>query len=164
LFKECCAVAEKPIFLTKEGKAKLESELATLINEKRPEIAEQISQAKEAGDISENAAFEDAKHQQGMIEGRIQELQYMLKHAQMIDEGAHSASDGVQLGCRVTVADPEGHDERYFLVGSAEAKPADGRISNESPMGKALLGHRIGDAVEVTTPSGKLTFTVKAIE
>ena len=157
-------MAEKPIFLTEEGKAKLEGELATLINEKRPEIAEQIRQAKEAGDITENAAFEDAKHQQGMIEGRIQELEYMLKHAQMIDVGAHSASEGVQLGCRVTVSNPEGHDERYFLVGSAEASPASGRISNESPMGKALLGHRIGDAVEVSAPTGKLTFTVKSIE
>ena len=157
-------MAEKPIFLTKEGKAKLEAELATLVDEKRPEIAEQIRHAKEAGDISENAAFEDAKHQQGMIEGRIQELEYMLKHAQMIDEGKHAAADGVQLGCRVTVLDAKGHQERYFLVGSAEAQPAAGRISNESPMGKALLGHRIGDAVEVSTPSGKLQYTVKAIE
>ncbi|HLG68889.1 MAG TPA: transcription elongation factor GreA [Chloroflexota bacterium] len=157
-------MAEKPIFLTQEGKAKLESELATLVNEKRPEIAEQIRQAKEAGDISENAAFEDAKHQQGMIEGRIQELEYMLKHAQMIDEGAHAASEGVQMGCKVTVLDADGHEQRYFLVGSAEAKPGEGRISNESPLGKALLGHRIGDAVEVAAPSGKLTYTVKAIE
>ncbi len=157
-------MAEKPIFLTQEGKAKLEGELATLVNEKRPEIAEQIRQAKEAGDISENAAFEDAKHQQGMIEGRIQELEYMLKHAQMIDEGAHAAADGVQMGCRVTVLDAEGQEVRYFLVGSAEAKPGEGRISNESPLGKALLGHRIGEAVEVSTPSGKMTYKVKAIE
>ena len=157
-------MAEKPIFLTQEGKAKLEGELATLINEKRPEIAEQIRQAKEAGDISENAAFEDAKHQQGMIEGRIQELEYMLKNAQMIEERVHSASEGVQIGCHVTVLDAEGHEVRYFLVGSAEAKPGEGRISNESPLGKALLGHRIGDKVEVPTPSGKLAFTVKAIE
>jgi len=157
-------VAEKPIFLTKQGKSKLRSELASLVNEKRPQIAEQIKQAKEAGDITENAAFEDAKHQQGMIEGRIQELEYMLKHAQMIDEGKHAAADGVQIGCKVTVLDAEGHEERFFLVGSAEAKPSAGRISNESPLGKALLGHRIGDAVEVTAPSGKLTFTVKAIE
>jgi transcription elongation factor GreA len=157
-------VAEKPIFLTKQGKSKLQSELASLVNEKRPQIAEQIKQAKEAGDITENAAFEDAKHQQGMIEGRIQELEYMLKHAQMIDEGKHAAADGVQIGCKVTVLDAEGHEERFFLVGSAEAKPSAGRISNESPLGKALLGHRIGDAVEVAAPSGKLTFTVKAIE
>jgi transcription elongation factor GreA len=157
-------LADKPVFLTKEGKAKLEAELATLVDEKRPEIAEQIRQAKEAGDITENAAFEDAKHQQGMIEGRIQELEYMLKHAQMIDEGAHSAADGVQIGCKVTVLDAEGQEERYFLVGSAEAKPGAGRISNESPLGRALLGHGVGDKVEVATPSGKLTFTVKAIE
>ena len=158
-------MAEKPIFLTQEGKAKLESELDSLVNVKRPEIAEQIRQAKEAGDISENAAFEDAKHQQGMIEGRIQELEYMLKHAQMIDEGAHAASEGVQIGCHVTVLDPEGSEEKFFLVGSAEAQPSAGRISNESPMGKALMGHRIGDAVEVATPTGaKLKFTVKAIE
>ena len=158
-------MAEKPIFLTKEGKTKLEGELSQLLNVKRPEIAEQIRQAKEAGDISENAAYEDAKHQQGMIEGRIQELEYMLKHAQMIDEGQHSASDGVQIGCKVTVLDADGREERYFLVGSAEAQPGAGRISNESPMGKALLGHRIGDAIEVPTPSGaRLKFTVKAIE
>jgi transcription elongation factor GreA len=157
-------VAEKPVFLTKEGKAKLEGELDALINVKRPEIAEQIRQAKEAGDISENAAFEDAKHQQGMIEGRIQELDYMLKHAEMIEERPHEAAEGVQIGCHVTVLDAEGHEEKFFLVGSAEAHPGAGRISNESPMGKALLGHRIGDAVEVPTPSGKLKFTVKAIE
>ncbi len=157
-------MAEKPIFLTKEGKAKLEAELASLVNEKRPQIADQIRHAKEAGDISENAAFEDAKHQQALLEGRIQEIEYMLKHAQMIDEGKHAASEGVQMGCKVTVLDSEGHEERFFLVGSAEARPADGRISNESPLGKALLGHRIGDAVEVATPSGKRTFTVKAIE
>jgi len=157
-------LAEKPIFLTKEGKAKLEAELASLVNEKRPQIADQIRHAKEAGDISENAAFEDAKHQQALLEGRIQEIEYMLKHAQMIDEGKHAASEGVQMGCKVTVLDSEGHEERFFLVGSAEARPADGRISNESPLGKALLGHRIGDAVEVATPSGKRTFTVKAIE
>ena len=157
-------MAEKPIFLTQEGKAGLEAELSTLLNVKRPEIAEQIRQAKEAGDITENAAYEDAKHQQGMIEGRIQELEYMLKHAQMIAEGAHSPAEGVQIGTHVTVLDVEGHEERYFLVGSAEARPAAGKISNESPMGKALLGHRIGDAVDVATPSGKLRFTVKAIE
>ena len=157
-------MAEKPVFLTQEGKVGLETELETLLNVKRPEIAEWIRQAKEAGDISENAAYEDAKHQQGMIEGRIQELEYMLKHAQMIDEGAHSASEGVQIGTHVTVQDADGREERYWLVGSAEAKPAAGKISNESPMGKALLGHRIGDAVDVTTPSGKLRFTVKAIE
>ncbi|MBV9121230.1 MAG: transcription elongation factor GreA [Chloroflexi bacterium] len=155
---------EKPIFLTQDGKAKLESELETLVSVKRPEIAEQIRQAKEAGDISENAAFEDAKHQQGMIEGRIQELEYMLKHAQMIEEHAHSASEGVQIGHHVTVSGPDGTEERYFLVGSAEARPAEGKISNESPMGRALLGHHVGDGVEVTTPGGKLMFTVKAIE
>ena len=155
---------EKPIFLTQEGKAKLEAELDSLVNVKRPEIAEQIRQAKEAGDISENAAFEDAKHQQSMIEGRILELEYMLKHAQMIEEGVHSASEGVQLGHKITVADVEGREERYFLVGSAEARPAAGKISNESPMGKALLGHHVGEAVDVATPSGKLRFTVKAIE
>lgn len=157
-------MAEKPIFLTKDGKAKLEAELDAMVNVKRPDIAEQIRQAKEAGDISENAAYEDAKHQQGMIEGRIQELEYMLKHAEMIDEGKHAASEGVQLGCRVTVLDADGRNERFFLVGSAEAQPAAGRISNESPMGKALLGHRIGDAVEVAAPSGTLRYTVKAIE
>src|SRR5205823_6788170 len=101
-----------------------------LVNEKRPQIAEQIRQAKEAGDISENAAFEDAKHQQGMIEGRIQELEYMLKHAQMIEERPHAAAEGVQLGCHVTVLDAQGHKEKFFLVGSAEAQPSTGRISN----------------------------------
>ena len=157
-------MAEKPVFLTQDGKAALEGELDSLLNVKRPEIAEQIRQAKEAGDLSENAAYEDAKHQQGMIEGRIQELEYMLKHAQMIEEGVHSATEGVQLGHHVTVLSPDGNEEKYFLVGSAEARPAQGKISNESPMGKALLGHRIGEAVEVAAPSGKLRFTVKAIE
>ena len=157
-------MAEKPIFLTHQGKAALEAELNTLVNVTRPEIAEQIRQAREAGDITENAAYEDAKHQQGMLEGRIQELEHMLKHAQMIEEGVHSASEGVQLGHHVTVTDTDGRDEKYFLVGSAEARPAQGKISNESPMGKALLGHRVGEAVDVATPGGRLKFTVKAIE
>ncbi|HUZ78139.1 MAG TPA: transcription elongation factor GreA [Chloroflexota bacterium] len=157
-------MAEKPIFLTMEGKAKLEGELDVLISQKRPAIAEQIRQAKEAGDISENAAFEDAKHQQGLIEGRIQELEYMLKHAQMIDEGRHAASDGVQLGCKVTITDEGGQDEHYFIVGSAEAQPRTGKISNESPLGKALMGRRVGAKVDVAAPSGNLRYTVKAIE
>ncbi|MDE3077608.1 MAG: transcription elongation factor GreA [Chloroflexota bacterium] len=155
---------EKPVFLTKEGKAKLEGELDVLVNQKRPTIAEQIRQAKEAGDITENAAFEDAKHQQGLIEGRIQELEYMLKRAQMIDEGQHSAAAGVQLGCRVTIEDADGRQEQYLIVGSAEAQPRAGRISNESPLGKALLGRRVGAKVDVAAPSGTLRYSIKAIE
>ncbi|MHB8620965.1 MAG: transcription elongation factor GreA [Chloroflexota bacterium] len=157
-------MAEKPVFLTKEGKAKLESELDMLINQKRPAVADQIREAKEAGDISESAAYEDAKHQQGMVEGRIQELEYMLKHVQMIDEGQHAPSEGVQLGCKVTVLDGSGTEEKFLIVGSAEAQPAAGRISNESPMGKALMGKRVGDTADVNAPSGTLRFSVRAIE
>src|SRR5262249_52230694 len=126
-------MAEKQVFLTKDGKAKLEHELSVLVNEKRPAIAQQIREAKEAGDISESAAYEDAKHQQGMTEGRIQELEYMLKNAQLIEEGAHAASEGVQLGCKVTVAGNDGKAEKYLIAGWDEADPKAGRISNESP-------------------------------
>ena len=156
-------MATKPQYLTPEGKARLEAELDTLINVKRPALADQLREAIEAGDISESAAYEDAKHQQGMLEGRILDLQQILRSAQLIEEAPEGPAQTVGLGAMVTVVGEEGREEQYRLVGSAEARAGDGRISYESPMGKALMGRKAGDEIAVAAPAGTLRFTVKSI-
>ncbi|MGQ9627845.1 MAG: transcription elongation factor GreA [Anaerolineae bacterium] len=152
-------MTEKTIFLTEEGKKKLESELEYLRTVRRLEVAERIHAAKEGGDIMENAGYEDAKNEQAFLEGRIRTLEYILQNAVLIDES--TSTDVVDLGSRVTVLE-EGNEqpENYFIVGSAEVDPASGRISNESPLGRALLGHRVGDTVTVKTPGGSLRFQI----
>lgn len=152
----------KEVFLTPEGRHKLEEELEHLINVKRPEVARRIKEAKEEGDVSENAGYDEAKTQQGFLEGRIQELEHILKIAQVIDEPA--SADRVQLGSTVTVSENgDGDEETFKIVGSAEASPAQGLISNESPLGKALLNKVVGDSIAVHTPGGVLQFKVVAI-
>jgi transcription elongation factor GreA len=155
--------AAKPVYLTPEGRKKLEEELEYLRTVRRAEVAELIGSAKEEGDISENAAYSDAKEQQAFIEGRIRDIEHILKHSIIIDEP--TASDVVVIGSRVTVVE-HGYEEpeTFRIVGSAEADPSSGLISNESPMGRALLGHRVGDLVNVKTPSGDLQFRIVAIE
>jgi transcription elongation factor GreA len=146
-------MAEKPIFLTPEGRAKLEAELEQLKTVRRGEVAERIHAAKEEGDIMENSAYDEAKNEQAFVEGRIMTIEQMLKNAVMIDE-TH-ARDSVGLGSYVTVVERGGgDDEMYQIVGSAEADPTRGRISNESPVGRALLGKRVGDEVQVKIPDG----------
>ncbi|MBM3129222.1 MAG: transcription elongation factor GreA [Chloroflexi bacterium] len=146
-------MAEKPIFLTPEGRAKLEAELEQLKTVRRAEVAEQIHSAKEEGDIMENSAYDEAKNEQAFVEGRILTVEQMLKNAVMIDETR--ASDSVGIGSYVTVVERGGNDdEMYQIVGSAEADPTRGRISNESPVGRALLGKRAGDEVQVKIPDG----------
>lgn len=146
-------MAEKPIFLTPEGRAKLEEELNHLKTTKRAQVAEAIHSAKEEGDIMENSAYDEAKNEQAFVEGRIMTIEQMLKNAVMINETR--ASDIVGVGTYVTVVE-RGHrdDEMYQIVGSAEADPTRGRISNESPVGRALLGKRVGDEVQVKIPDG----------
>ena len=152
----------KEVFLTPEGRQKLEEELSFLVNVRRPEIARRIKEAKDEGDVSENAGYDEAKTQQGFLEGRIQELEHVLKIAKMIDE-PHS-TDRVQMGSTVTVCeDGEGVEETFRIVGSAEASPASGLISNESPLGKALLNKVVGDEITVQTPGGVLHFKIMAI-
>ena len=142
---------EKPVFLTQDGYNRLQEELNFLRNKRRPEVAERIRQAKEFGDINENAEYDDAKNEQGFVEGRILLLEKLLRNASII-EGQH-AKGIVEVGSTVKVHDEYG-DESFTIVGSAEAEPTKGRISMESPVGKALLGRRVGDDVTVTTPGG----------
>lgn len=152
-------MAEKVVPLTAEGKRKIETELHFLLTVRRPEVAEKIHAAKQDGDVSENAGYDAAKEEQAFVEGRIGELQELLKYAVPIDEDVQS--DCVVLGIKVTVQE-DGYDdhETYHIVGAAEADPTDGRISNESPLGKALLGARVGDVVTISAPAGKMTFKV----
>jgi transcription elongation factor GreA len=146
-------MAEKPIFLTPEGRAKLEAELENLRTVRRAQVAERIHSAKEEGDIMENSAYDEAKNEQAFVEGRIMTIEQMLKNAVMID--ATRASDSVGIGSYVTVIERGSReDEVYQIVGSAEADPARGRISNESPVGRALLGKRVGEEATVKTPDG----------
>jgi transcription elongation factor GreA len=155
-------MAEEGIFLTLEGRRKLEEELEYLRTVRRAEVAERIHSAKEEGDIMENAAYDYAKEEQAFVEGRIQALETTLRKAIIIEGGS---TDEVGLGARVVVMERGGDMlETYQIVGSVEADPANGRISNESPMGKALLGHRVGDEVAVSTPGGILRFRVVSIE
>jgi len=153
---------DKPIFLTPEGHAKLEAELEHLRNVKRAEVAAAIHSAKEEGDIMENAAYDQAKEQQGFVEGRILTLETMLKNAVIID--ATRVSDSVGLGSYVTVAEKgSGEDEMYQIVGSAEADPTRGRISNESPVGRALMGRKVGDVVAIKVPDGERYLKIQDI-
>lgn len=146
-------MTEKPIFLTREGRAKLEAELEHLRNVRRAEVAERIHSAKDEGDIMENSAYDEAKNEQAFVEGRILTIEQMLKNAVMIENAR--VSDTVGLGSYVTVVERGGaEDEMFHIVGSAEADPTRGRISNESPVGRALLGKRVGDEVQVKIPDG----------
>jgi transcription elongation factor GreA len=155
-------MAEEEIFLTLEGRHKLEEELEHLRTVRRAEVAERIRSAKEEGDIMENAAYDYAKEEQAFVEGRIWALEMTLRKAIIIEGGS---TDEVGLGTRVTVMERGGDTpETYRIVGSVEADPMNGRISNESPIGKALLGHRAGDKVAVSTPGGILHFQIVSIE
>jgi transcription elongation factor GreA len=153
---------DKPAFLTPEGKLKLESELEWLLNTRRPEVAERIRQAKEEGDLRENAEYDDAKREQGFLEGRIKELEYLLKNAQLITNTGGSV---VSLGSTVTIVE-DGYEEEetYTVVGATEADPKAGRISNESPLGKTLLGKKKGAKVKVDTPGGLTTFKILKVQ
>jgi transcription elongation factor GreA len=149
-------------FLTPEGYKKLEEELEYLKNVRRPEVAAAIHEAKMDGDVSENAGYEEAKRQQGFLEGRIITVETMLRNAVLIE--TNGASDTVILGSRVTVVEDGFDPETYTIVGSAEANPGDGRISNESPLGKALMGHRVGDLVSFKAPGGTVEMKLISIE
>jgi transcription elongation factor GreA len=153
-------VNNKPSYLSEEGLAKLREELDQLITERRPEIATRISDAKEHGDLTENAEYEDAKNEQAFIEGRIQTLEALIKNAILIEK-EHS-TEIVQIGSTVKVKGDQG-GATYTIVGSAEAAPRDGKISNESPVGRALIGRRKGDKVVVSTPGGDSTYTIVSI-
>ena len=151
------------VFLTKEGLKKLEEELEYLRTVRRAQVAERLHDAQEDGELIENAEYEDAKNEQAFVEGRIQTLEAMLSNAVLIRDDAPQGIVG--LGSKVTVKEVGGSKpEQYMLVGAAEASPRDGRISNESPLGKALLGRKSGDEVKVNAPAGTLAFRIVAVE
>jgi transcription elongation factor GreA len=154
-------MSQKPVYLTAEGFDKLQKELDYYKTVRRAEVAARIQSAKEEGDITENAEYEDAKNEQAFVEGRILTLEQLLKNASLIEESG--ASDEVLLGSRVTVAEVGESPETFQIVGSAEADPANGRISNESPFGKALLGRSAGETVEVVSPGGLRRVSILAI-
>jgi transcription elongation factor GreA len=145
-------VEDKPVLLTKDGLQALEEELEQLVNMRRAEVAERIRQARDFGDIAENAEYTEAKNEQSLVEGRIQTLEAMVRNAVMIEE-ENRERGVVAAGAEVKVSSEEG-EETYSIVGAAEADPLNGRISNESPLGRALLGHKAGDEVEWTSPIG----------
>lgn len=149
----------KPVYLTAEGLTKLQADLLHLITVERPRVASRIHDAKLDGDISENAEYEDAKQEQSFLEGRIATLEAQLKNAEVIEPGN---GDRVGIGSTVVIKGSDG-TETFTIVGSAEAAPRDGRISNESPVGAALMGHKKGDKVTVLAPAGPVTFTVVSI-
>ncbi len=153
---------DKPIFLTPEGRTKLEAELDHLRTVRRAEVAAAIHAAKEEGDITENSAYDQAKEDQAFVEGRIMTIEQMLKNAVLIDKVR--ASDIVGLGSVVTVLERGTRDDETFqIVGSAEADPSKGKISNESPVGRSLLGKRVGDEVQVRIPDGVRVLKVEEI-
>ncbi len=158
-------MVEKTQPITKEGLQRLEQELHHLETERRREVAARIHQAKELASTQNNADYEDAKNEQAMVEGRIQMLQALIQHAEIIDEeGAHK-SKRVILGStvRVKVSDGDSKTQEFTIVGPAEADPREGKISNESPVGRALIGKKINDEVQVSVPKGILTMKIVKI-
>lgn len=150
------------VYLTPEGAEDLRRELNELLTVRRPALAQKLKEAVAEGDLKENADYHDAKEQQAFLEGRIQYIENILRSAEIIiNDGGN---DLVRLGSEVTIVE-EGADEEetYTIVGAAEANPRDGRISHESPIGAALIGHKKGDKVRVKTPGGELNFKIKRI-
>ncbi|HYF65423.1 MAG TPA: transcription elongation factor GreA [Herpetosiphonaceae bacterium] len=154
-------MTEKPMYLTKEGRARLEAEIEELETVGRKEVAERIRQAKELGDISESGEYEDAKNKQAFLEGRIREIRNILNNAQMIEE--ETGTREVRVGSSVTIRYEDGEEEEWMIVGAAEANPRNGKISNESPIGSALLGAKPRQKVSATTPNGVTKLTVVKI-
>src|SRR5690625_1479118 len=154
---------EKEVVLTAEGLARLEKELQHLKTVRRREVAQRIQQALEFGDISENSEYDDAKNEQAFVEGRIITLEKMLRNSRVVDEESVDASI-ITIGSKVTVKDLDsGEVMAFMVVGSAESDPNDNRISNESPVGRALIGKGVGTGVEVDVPVGKLSFEIQEV-
>jgi transcription elongation factor GreA len=151
-----------PTFLTREGFQKLQDELEQLRTTKRQEIANRLREAMEGGELIENAEYEAAKNEQAFIEGRIKELEILLASARVIEE--LPKAEQVQVGSKVSIKEEDSKPEDYEIVGAAEANPKDGRISNESPLGKALLGHKAGERVEVDAPDGKFIVQIVKVK
>ena len=154
----------KEVILTPEGYEKLRAEIQYLSNDKRREIAERIRVAREFGDITENAEYDDAKNEQALLEHRIATLEERMRSARVIDAD-DVTTDVVSIGTRVRLRDLDARKTfEYHIVGSAEADPAENKLSNESPVGKAIIGHKKGETVEVTAPRGSLKFKILDIQ
>ena len=156
-------MAEKAVPMTRDGLQRLEKELDHLRTVRRQEVAERIHQSKELASAQNNAEYEEAKNEQAFVEGRILTLENILQNAVVIDEEAAHHANRVQIGSRVKVTNQDGGELLYTIVGVAEARPAEGLISNESPVGRALLGKRVGDQIQIEVPKGVLRLTVTQI-
>ena len=152
----------EPAYLTAEGLAQIKAELEQLTGPRRTELAARLRAAIQMGDLSENADYHQAKEDQGFLEGRIQELEYLVRNAVVIEKSANQ--DIVSVGSHVTIQEADDPAETYHMVGPKEADPRNGRISHESPIGRALVDRRVGDEVEVETPAGKIKFKILKIE
>ena len=152
----------EPTYLTPEGEAKLQAELEELKGPRRQELSVRLRSAIQMGDLSENADYHQAKEDQGFLEGRIQELEHVLRNAVIIQKGA--AKDNVSVGSHVTIQEGSFPAETYHVVGAKEADPRNGKISNESPIGRALMDHKVGEMVEAETPAGKIKLKILKIE
>jgi transcription elongation factor GreA len=153
----------QPIYLTREGLEKLQAELEHLRTVRRHEVAGSIQQSRERGGTVSNAEYEEARNELAFTEGRIQTLDNMVNNALIIEEN-RSAADAVEVGAKVTVQNQEGKSYQYTITGSAEADPSQGTISNVSPIGRSLLGKKVGEITEVSAPSGKIKLEILAIE
>ena len=151
----------QPTYLTSEGEKKLRAELAELTGPRREELSKRLRSAIQMGDLSENADYHKAKEDQAFLEGRIQEIEAVLRIAVIVEK---VNTDVVTVGNKVTVQEGDFEPEVFHLVGAKEADPRNGKISNESPIGRALMEHKVGDVVEAETPGGKLKFKILKIE
>jgi transcription elongation factor GreA len=149
------------MYLTPEGAAKLRAELAELTGPRREELSKRLRSAIQMGDLSENADYHKAKEDQAFLEGRIQEIEAVLRNAQIVEK---THTDTVSVGSNVTVQEEDFAPETYHIVGAKEADSRNGKISNESPIGSALMDHKVGDVVEAATPGGKIKFKILKIE
>lgn len=152
----------KKIYLTKEGLAELKKEYDELINIKRPDVLARVTQARNMGDLSENAEYVASREELTFIDGRIDELEIILKQAVIIREGAKSSNHAVKLGSTVTLHS-NGKKEVFTVVGEWEADPTNKKISHESPLGRVLIGKKVGEKVQVEAPAGKISYTVVSI-
>jgi len=151
-----------PSLLTREGHQKLQEELEYLKTEKRKEVANRLHEAMEGGELIEDAEYEAAKNEQAFVEGRIRELEVLLANARIIEETG--TKEVVEVAARVTIQEDGNEPEEYVIVGAAEANPSAGRISNVSPLGRALLDHRAGETVQVDAPGGSFTVHILKVE
>ncbi|MCC7372689.1 MAG: transcription elongation factor GreA [Chloroflexi bacterium] len=154
-------MADRTVYLTREGFRRLDEELEQLRTVKRPEVSERIRRSKDMTDVTDNAEYDEAKSEQAFVEGRIAELEVTLASAQIIEETG--STEFVGLGSRVKVRDDDGEEDDYRIVGSMEADPKRGMISNESPVGRALLGKKPGESATVVAPGGSFNLTVVTI-